>query len=484
MIALFLITASKVRGQAAEDTPAWRNGISTWNGADYQSPAISEQTPRLTLPMVDNSPRSYTLPSDPNTPDAARAMSTQHFATQPTASMILGSPPPQKPLTLPNKVAIRQTASTDTSSDVPPEQRAAWPSHLESSASTTALITSTSSEQETSIPMAVSSLPTSVLPNSVWDNFSSTDPKSLAYEDADDHAPRPLPIRSTKTNQNAETSSPKISSPQATGNEVDSDSSPADTSESHPSSPNDLKTVGWDSPASAPLQTEVTRWYQYPREWLKGWDSHAELGLDGSDGNAKTLAMQAGLELKLKTKVYTLGMDINYRQASSRNQTTEQNGRFNVHFDRLLGDTSWSAFAKHGMEWDKFKPFDLRLNLNGGFGYYWLRNKNSTFATRFGAGASREIGAPIDNWIPEAVFGMEAERQITSRQKLKGKFDYFPAWEYFGDYRLVSDVSWEILLDGSENLSLKLAATDRYDSTPQGAKPNDVYYSLLLHYKF
>ncbi|MGI9474963.1 MAG: DUF481 domain-containing protein [Rubripirellula sp.] len=241
---------------------------------------------------------------------------------------------------------------------------------------------------------------------------------------------------------------------------------------------------GGDSAEPAPLQSEVIRWYQYPQRWMRGWDSHAEFGLDGSDGNANTLAIQTGMELKRKTEAYTLGIDVNYRQASSRNQTTEENGRLNVDYDRLLGDTSWSAFGKYGMEWDRFKAFDLRLNLNGGLGYYWVRSDDATLATRFGAGASREIGAPEDDWIPEAVFGLEAERQLTARQKLKGKIDYFPAWEDFGDYRLVSDVAWEILLDGSENLSLKLAATDRYDSTPQGARPNDVYYSLLLLYKF
>ena len=118
-------------------------------------------------------------------------------------------------------------------------------------------------------------------------------------------------------------------------------------------------------------------------------------------------------------------------------------------------------------------------------GYYWIRQDDANFVTRFGAGANKEIGAPIDDdWVAEAVFGFEGDKQLNSRNKLKAKVDYFPAWEDFSNYRLVADVAWEILLDDSENLSLKLAATDRYDSTPQGADPNDVFYSLLLLYKF
>jgi putative salt-induced outer membrane protein YdiY len=243
----------------------------------------------------------------------------------------------------------------------------------------------------------------------------------------------------------------------------------------------------WTSPdaiESPPLEEEVVRWYNYPRRWMRGWDSHAEFGLDGSNGNADTLALQTGLELKRKSERSTLGIDVDYRQASSRNVTVEDNGRFNLDYDYLFAESPWSGFAKYGMEWDKFKAFDLRLNLNGGIGYFWIRDDTTTLVTRFGAGASQELGAPIDDWIPEAVFGLEAERQLTSRQKIKGKVDYFPAWEDFEDYRLVTDLSWEILLDGSDNLSLKLAATDRYDSTPQGARPNDLYYSLLLLYKF
>ncbi len=234
-----------------------------------------------------------------------------------------------------------------------------------------------------------------------------------------------------------------------------------------------------------PLAEETQRWYAYPWRWFtKGWTNHVEFGLNGSTGNSKTLSMQTGAELSRKTDVYTLALDLDYVRTKTAGVLTQNSGRFNSDFDRLLGDTRWSAFSKLGLEWNEFKPFDLRVNTNGGAGYYWLRDEQSTFVTRFGAGASREIGSPDDSWIPEALFGVEAEHQLTATQKLKAKIDYFPRWNDFSDYRLVSDVSWEMLLDGTENLSLKLAATDRYDSTPQGSLANDLFYSLLLIYKF
>ncbi|WP_145389052.1 DUF481 domain-containing protein [Stieleria neptunia] len=236
---------------------------------------------------------------------------------------------------------------------------------------------------------------------------------------------------------------------------------------------------------SPPLAEETASWYEIPWRWVtRGWKNHAELGLDGSSGNSRTLALQTGLEMKRKTDRYTLGIDFDYRKATNRGLTTEDNGRLNLDYDRLFQDSKWSAFGKFGAEWDQFKAFDSRLNLNGGLGYHFIRTDDAMLATRFGAGASKEIGAPDDDWKPEAVFGAEGEYQLNRYNKMKAKVDYFPAWEDFSDYRVVSDVAWEILLDDTDNLSLKLALTDRYDSTPQGAKPNDVYYSLLLLVKF
>lgn len=260
---------------------------------------------------------------------------------------------------------------------------------------------------------------------------------------------------------------------------------PATAVEQVPLSPIGQAIASGATAEAAPLAEETASWYEIPWQWMtRGWKNHAELGLDGSSGNSRTLALQTGLEMKRKTDRYTLGLDFDYRKATTSGVTTEDNGRFNLDYDRMFDDTKWSAFGKFGAEWDQFKAFDSRLNLNGGIGYHFVRTDDALFATRFGAGASKEIGAPDDAWKPEAVFGVEAEYQLNRYNKMKGKVDYFPAWEDFSDYRLVTDVAWEILLDDTDNLSLKLAVTDRYDSTPQGAKPNDVYYSLLLLVKF
>lgn len=237
----------------------------------------------------------------------------------------------------------------------------------------------------------------------------------------------------------------------------------------------------------SPIEEQHQIWYrQYPWMWIpwSGWVNSVEFGLNGSDGNSETASLQAGADLQRITDAYTFAIDLDYQRTQASGVETQNNGRLNVDYDRLLAGSSWSAFGKMGLEYDEFKTFDLRLNLNTGLGYYWLRNDVSTLVTRFGAGASREFGGPNERWVPEAVFGYEASHQLTERQKLKGKLDYFPEWSNFNNYRLVSDVSWEILLDGVDNLSLKLAATNRYDSTPEGAKPNDLFYSALLLWKF
>lgn len=226
-------------------------------------------------------------------------------------------------------------------------------------------------------------------------------------------------------------------------------------------------------------------WY-YPWTWIPrdGWENSAELGINGSAGNAESFSFQTGTRFKRKSDYTLFDLTGTYNRTSAGGVETQNNTLIYSNWERFLGESPWSLFVKNGLEYDRFRAFDVRYNINSGLGYNFIKTDALTLVGRFGAGASREFGGPDDRWVPEALFGGDYEHQINPRNKLVAKFDYFPEWGNFSNFRLVSDVAWEYLIDAAGNLSLKLGAIDRYDSTPNGAKPNDVNYSALLLYKF
>jgi putative salt-induced outer membrane protein YdiY len=235
-----------------------------------------------------------------------------------------------------------------------------------------------------------------------------------------------------------------------------------------------------------PPAGEDWAWYVRPLRWLptSGWSNTAEVGLNGTDGNSQTTSMQAGADVSWKNERWKIRSDLNFVRTQANEVETQNNALYDLDVERILGSTPWTTFGELMLEYDEFKAFDLRLAINGGLGYYWIKNDRTSLNTRFGAGTSSEFGGPSEEWKPEAVFGVDAEHRISKHQRLTAKVDYYPSWNQFSDYRLVSDVAWEILLDGSDNLSLKMSANDRYDSTPEGRLPNDINYSALLLYKF
>ena len=226
-------------------------------------------------------------------------------------------------------------------------------------------------------------------------------------------------------------------------------------------------------------------WY-YPWTWLPydGWENSAELGINGSDGNAQSFSFQTGARFKRKTDANLWDFRLSHNRTKAGGVETQNNALMYADFERFLGDSPWTYFVKNGLEYDEFKAFDLRYNINAGIGYSIYNTEDLTLKTRFGAGASREFGGPNNDWTPEALFGLDYEHQINKRNKLISKFDYFPNWSDFSDYRLVSDVGWEHLLDEDGNFSVRLGANDRYDSTPNGRRPNDINYQALFLYKF
>lgn len=227
-------------------------------------------------------------------------------------------------------------------------------------------------------------------------------------------------------------------------------------------------------------------WYK-PWTWIPwdGWENSAEAGVNGATGNTESLTIQTGARFKRKTEANLFDLRLLQNRTKTAGLISQNNVLLYADFERKLGSSKWNYFIKQGMEYDELKAFNVRYFINSGLGYNWIDADGLLFSTRFGAGTSREFGGPQDKWIPEALFGATYDHQINSRNKLVAKFDYFPNWTDFSDYRTITDVAWEYLLSEERNLSMKVGALHRYDSIPSGAaKPSDLNYSLMLLYKF
>ncbi|MCA9212531.1 MAG: DUF481 domain-containing protein [Planctomycetales bacterium] len=246
--------------------------------------------------------------------------------------------------------------------------------------------------------------------------------------------------------------------------------------------PVDAATTETKIPVGEDLIVENTGpiWYS-PSTWFGSlWENSIELGINGSEGNADSFSILTGGKMKRESDATKFLADLTYGRTKAGGVETQNYALGNSRWDWKMNE-QWFFYNKNTIEFDRFKPFDMRLSLTGGLGYDVIETDSTTLTTRLGAGASREFGGPADEWVPEANLGLDFERKINEVQKISGVMDYFPSWEDFGDYRLVTKVDWELLLRKDGNLSLKIGAIDRYDSTPNGNQANDLdYYATLL----
>lgn len=227
--------------------------------------------------------------------------------------------------------------------------------------------------------------------------------------------------------------------------------------------------------------TKIYSWYN-PAYWFgpQPWDIGFELGINGNEGINESLSLRAGGHLKRETKHWKFDTSIVYNRNNANGVETQNNALVDVRIDRKLGDSPWSLFILNQELYDEFQAFDLRVSLNSGLGYQLIDTETLDLLTRFGAGASHEFGAVNEEWAYEALFGMDYEHKYSATQRFTATFDYFPEWEDFSQYRIVTDLGWEIDLDRPNNLSLKFSVIDRYDSTPEGVDPNEINYAALL----
>jgi putative salt-induced outer membrane protein YdiY len=225
-------------------------------------------------------------------------------------------------------------------------------------------------------------------------------------------------------------------------------------------------------------------WDFWSAEFWDPWDGSVELGLSGTEGNTQTFNIRFGLKARYKTAFLVRTLEITSIQKTAAGVTTANTALVDGRLEWPMPASRWNYYI-HGLaEYDQFKAFDYRLSADTGLGYEFIQTERTMLVTRAGVSASRELGGPDDHTNPEIAFGGEFRHKFNPTHAISGKVDYYPNVTDFSDFRLNSQAGWEIALAPAWGLSLKLSVIDRYDSTPQGARPNDLDYSTLLIWVF
>jgi hypothetical protein len=215
-----------------------------------------------------------------------------------------------------------------------------------------------------------------------------------------------------------------------------------------------------------------------------------EFGVTGAEGNSENFKVRLGGNVKYETSAELFKGEFVYNYATASGQVNENRFLGNARHEWKWLQTPWSWFVSGSAEYDEFKQFDVRLAAHTGFGYEFVKTPATSLKGRLGAGGSQEINSPHNDFVPEVLVGLDVEHKFSDRQKVTLSAEGFPDVDNVSHYRVQAKGAFEILVDPAWNLTLKLGAQDRYDSSPQSANPtkpvkrNDVEYFAVLLWKF
>ncbi|MBX7168271.1 MAG: DUF481 domain-containing protein [Pirellulales bacterium] len=216
----------------------------------------------------------------------------------------------------------------------------------------------------------------------------------------------------------------------------------------------------------------------------KLWSGRIEAGINGADGNTQLFSSRFGTKLARETPQDKFKFDLLYGRSENFGKLTENKAILEVNQDWNISDSPYAWFVNSMTEYDEFRNFDVRLTLHSGLTYHAYKGDQGFLDLRAGAGTAREIGSPDNEFVPESKLGFDLEYKLTPRQKITGSSDAFVDVTDISHVRVNSRAGYAIALDTARNLNLEFGLLDRYDSTPNGAKPNDIDYNVLLFWGF
>jgi putative salt-induced outer membrane protein YdiY len=221
---------------------------------------------------------------------------------------------------------------------------------------------------------------------------------------------------------------------------------------------------------------------------IPGWTGNVDIGGNGSSGNSESQSLRIGAGLKRTDSDDEVDTEFaaRYAYASSFGVKSMDQGQFEARRDWSFRPSRWGYFMLGTVEYDEFQAWTWRLSAEAGPSYAFIRNRDMLLRGRVGVAFTKELEGGNPGIDPEGVVGVDFKYKINPRQKLFAVSDYLPSMIDAPQYRMITKAGWEIAVDHTGRLKLKLGVEDLYESSPaaDAAHRNDVNYFVTLGWTF
>ena len=213
--------------------------------------------------------------------------------------------------------------------------------------------------------------------------------------------------------------------------------------------------------------------------WLTDWKRKLSVGIFGSAGKSENSKINIGFTADFEDNQERWKHKTSYYRYESEGDLSDHSLTSSLNHDWLLPDSPKFYFAGGHIDFDEFKDWDQRLGINAGIGYEFIETETWRLIGRAGLGVNQTFGGTREETTLEGLLGAEAHWKISDSQSLAITNTLHPNLSDSGEFRNLSSLDWELELDNSYELGLKLGLTNEYDSLNTDDE-NDFKYSLSI----
>ncbi len=194
-----------------------------------------------------------------------------------------------------------------------------------------------------------------------------------------------------------------------------------------------------------------------------------------ASGNTDSINANVNFTARRKTDTSRLTLDTAYYYGQDSGDRSENRFTAGVRHDWLLPESRWFIFADGRLDYDEFQSWEYRLTGHVGVGYELIEPEPLQLNLLAGIGAIKEFNSDNEDVRPEGMFGAEGTWTISARQELGFSSVFYPDFDDFGEFRVVSSLDWSLLLDNDLDLSLTAGFRHEHQSKVSADRRHNDY---------